>query len=280
MNTSIKSLLLVSLFFVRSVVFGQSSDSITFVEKDWQITPVERGVVWKKGHFHNLFESEQEINLVEIDLRTYRKKIRVAADAKELKPTSQFASENNAMVAINGGFFDVKNGGAVDYVKVKNQVVNRTREESSRANAILLISKKRVEILPDSAVDFEMHKAPDILLSGPLLVQDRVEVPLLNNPFNDNRHPRTALVITSDRKLIFIVVDGRNRMSEGMRLTELSKVLRWLGAEDAMNLDGGGSSTLYVKGATRNSVVNHPSDNKIFDHEGERAVANIVYLKE
>src|SRR3546814_5125444 len=70
-----------------------------------------------------------------------------------------------------------------------------------------------------------------------------------------------------------MVVDGRNRMAEGMNLHELARVLRWLGAKEAMNLDGGGSSTLYVKGATENNVVNHPSDNKRFDHEGLREVA-------
>jgi exopolysaccharide biosynthesis protein len=46
-----------------------------------------------------------------------------------------------------------------------------------------------------------------------------------------------------------------------------------------MNLDGGGSSTLYIRNATDNGVVNYPSDNKKFDHEGQRSVANIIYLK-
>lgn len=64
-----------------------------------------------------------------------------------------------------------------------------------------------------------------------------------------------------------------------MNLHELSNILRWLGAKEAMNLDGGGSSTLYIKGATENGVVNYPSDNKLFDHEGERAVANIIYVR-
>jgi exopolysaccharide biosynthesis protein len=59
----------------------------------------------------------------------------------------------------------------------------------------------------------------------------------------------------------------------------LSKVFKWLGAKNAMNLDGGGSSTLYIRNATDNGVVNYPSDNKKFDHEGQRSVANIIYLK-
>jgi exopolysaccharide biosynthesis protein len=46
-----------------------------------------------------------------------------------------------------------------------------------------------------------------------------------------------------------------------------------------MNLDGGGSTTMYIKKQSDNGVVNYPSDNKQFDHYGERKVANIIYIK-
>ena len=104
-------------------------------------------------------------------------------------------------------------------------------------------------------------------------------VQLDNNPFNSNRHPRTAIGITNRNTLIMIVVDGRNSHAHGMNLQELSKIMKWLNVREGMNLDGGGSSTMYIQGATQNNIVNHPSDNKKFDHHGERAVANILYLK-
>jgi exopolysaccharide biosynthesis protein len=217
--------------------------------------------------------------LVEIDVRKYRKKIRIAADPAQLKKTAQFAEENQAVVAINGGFFDMKNGGSIDYVKVGGKTINTTQKETDRADAVLMLSKKSIGIQPHSAIDYQSSDFPDILLSGPLLVQDGRDIALANNPFNDNRHPRSAVALTADKKLILIVVDGRNSLAQGMRLDELAKILRWLGAQDAMNLDGGGSSTLFVKGSTKNNIVNHPSDNKTFDHEGERSVANIIYLK-
>jgi exopolysaccharide biosynthesis protein len=50
--------------------------------------------------------------------------------------------------------------------------------------------------------------------------------------------------------------------------------MRYLGVKDALNLDGGGSTTLYVKDASENGIVNHPSDNKKFDRQGERFVVN------
>jgi len=273
--------LFLSVFlFFQTAAWGQSLDSIAVVQKGWTATPIKKGVVWKQGHFDNLFDSQQEINFVEIDLRKYRKRVFMAADSVQLKTTAQFAEENDALVAINGGFFDMKNGGAWDYIKVANQVINRTKNATDRANAILLIDGKGVEIHPASAIDYENHKAPNVLLSGPLLIQQRNAVELDANAFNANRHPRSAIAVTTDRKLLLMVVDGRNRMAEGMNLHELAQVLRWLGAKEAMNLDGGGSSTLYVKGTTENNVVNYPSDNKRFDHEGLREVANIIYLKD
>lgn len=274
------ALFLGAFLFFQTAAWGQSLDSVAVVQKEWTVTPIKKGIVWKQGHFDNLFESQQEINFVEIDLRKHRKRILMAADSVQLKTAAQFAGENDALVAINGGFFDMENGGAWDYIKVANRVVNRTKKATDRANAVLLISRKRVEIHPAAAIDYENHKAPNVLLSGPLLIHQQREAELGANAFNANRHPRSAIAVTSDKKLLLMVVDGRNRMAEGMNLRELARVLRWLGAKDAMNLDGGGSSTLYVKGATENNVVNYPSDNKRFDHEGLREVANIIYLKD
>lgn len=258
--------------------FAQSSDSIAFVTKTWSIQSVEKGIVWKHAHFDTLFGSQQDINLIEIDLRKHRRKIHVAADSVQLDSTSRIAAAHHAVVAINGGFFDMKNGGSIDYVKVDNQVINHTRKQTDRADAILMITRKGAEIQDARVTEYLDSKAPDMLLSGPLLMQDGVNETLRTNAFNNNRHPRSAVATTARRKLIFMVVDGRNRQSAGMNLTELTSILRWLGAEDAMNVDGGGSSTLYVKGETETGVVNHPSDNKKFDHFGQRPVASIIYV--
>jgi len=67
-------------------------------------------------------------------------------------------------------------------------------------------------------------------------------------------HPRTAAARTVDGSLILMVVDGRQPSSRGVNLEELAALLRGVGALDAVNLDGGGSSTLVVNG----SLVNRP----------------------
>lgn len=88
--------------------------------------------------------------------------------------------------------------------------------------------------------------------------------------FATTRHPRTAVGWRRDGTLLLVVADGRqDGYSVGMSLPELTDLLRSLGAVDALNLDGGGSTTLVVRG----EVVNRPSD-----PQGERPVANALLL--
>ena len=61
-----------------------------------------------------------------------------------------------------------------------------------------------------------------------------------------------------------------------MSIPELAYLIKVLGGEDALNLDGGGSTTLWMRGAAAGGVLNYPCDNKLFDHAGERTVSNIV----
>ena len=90
-----------------------------------------------------------------------------------------------------------------------------------------------------------------------------------------DRHPRTAVGIGTEGDVVLVVVDGRNEKSAGVTLHELALIMKSLGCHDALNLDGGGSSTMYWK---NRGVMNYPSDNKKFDHAGERQVHNILLL--
>lgn len=89
--------------------------------------------------------------------------------------------------------------------------------------------------------------------------------------FTYTRHPRSAIGFNADTsRFFFVTVDGRQPgYSEGMTLPELAGFMRELGCEQALNLDGGGSTTMVVRG----KVVNRPSD-----AAGERAVANALLL--
>ena len=87
--------------------------------------------------------------------------------------------------------------------------------------------------------------------------------------FVETRHPRTAVAKLKDGKFLMITVDGRSESSGGIGLPDLAALLLELGATDAMNLDGGGSTTMYLDG----KVVNHPSDK-----EGERKVSDAIIV--
>ena len=115
------------------------------------------------------------------------------------------------------------------------------------------------------------------MTAGPMLLWDGEEVPQRDDrTFVTHRHNRTALGLKPDGSILLFVADGRFKdQAEGLTLPELEHVMRWMGCINAINLDGGGSSTMYIKG---NGVVNYPSDNKKHDHEGERPVSNAILI--
>jgi hypothetical protein len=118
----------------------------------------------------------------------------------------------------------------------------------------------------DTHADEVVGGFPELLRAGRAMLGEQNVVA----SFGASRHPRTALGWTPDGRLLLVVVDGRQpEYSAGMSLDELTWLFQRLGASDALNLDGGGSSAMVVDGA----VVNRPSD-----REGERAVGNALAL--
>jgi exopolysaccharide biosynthesis protein len=88
--------------------------------------------------------------------------------------------------------------------------------------------------------------------------------------FADARHPRTAIGVRADGRILLVTVDGRQpERSVGMTIAELTALLLELGAVDAVNMDGGGSTTMVV----RDRVVNGPSD-----LSGERPVGDALLV--
>lgn len=97
----------------------------------------------------------------------------------------------------------------------------------------------------------------DMLGGGPLLVDGGRDVVGACSGSICGPNPRTAVGVTADGRFLLVVADGRQPgYSVGMTMGELARLMLALGAQRALNLDGGGSSTMAVKGA----VVNHPSD--------------------
>ncbi len=250
-------------------------DKKIFKTAVWKKTTLVPGITWYQANIEGLFSSRQEINFVEIDLKKHRKRIALAALRNELHKTSVLANERNAVIAINGGFFNMKAGGAVDYLKVDKHIYFDSISKAGRADAFFAFDKNRTILTRDTNI---VNEFDNVIQAGPYLVANNKILPLANNAFNDNRHPRTAIGIKGN-KLVLLTVDGRNTKAQGMSLLELSQLFKLIGCSEAMNLDGGGSTTLYLNTPHRQGVVNYPSDNKNFDHDGERSVSNIIYIK-
>jgi exopolysaccharide biosynthesis protein len=116
-------------------------------------------------------------------------------------------------------------------------------------------------------------KVPYALGAGPMLVKDgnlfvTTKQEEVASDIAVGRAPRTALGLTNRGHLLLVVVDGRQVTSKGLTLLELASFMQELGAVQAMNLDGGGSSELVIEGA----VINKPSDGQ------ERRVGDALIL--
>jgi len=276
-----RGLFIFMLSLTGLMTFAQDSDSVRFAKATWQKERLGRGVKLVKHQFQNkeLFASNQFI--VYAAIKGKKGGFNIAADKKLLKPVSVFAREAGADVAINGNFFNTKEGGSVDYVKVNGGVINENLTGSSgklsaHQKAAVAIRNGKLTIVEGGAAANwpEQLTSTSVLANGPLLMQNAVDVATDRSPFSQNRHPRTAVGITRNGTVILLVADGRSANAAGLSLEELRKIMRWLNCIAVINFDGGGSSTLWTR---KKGVVNHPSDNKKWDHEGERAVANILF---
>lgn len=117
-------------------------------------------------------------------------------------------------------------------------------------------------------IELDIKVSPNIdnikaaLGGGAILVKDGV-IPSKFSHVIYGVQPRTAIGFTKDKKtLIMVAVDGRQTISRGLTMQEMAKLMKDLGAYNALNLDGGGSTTMVVRPlAEKNTkVINHLSE--------------------
>lgn len=262
---------------------GTFADSLRIINRPAAIQ-LGRGLDWQTVRVDSLFGSPQNINILRLRPRNWRLAFASAGDS--LWTTSRLGRQHKATAALNGTFFSFK-GGSVDHIKIDGRVFDTTRYtpskklEEHRQAAIVLTKRGKAAIVfggPDNPRWASERPEPNVMVTGPLLLQQGKRAPLQPNAFNDNRHPRTCLCITYDRRVLLITADGRHKNAAGFSLPELTTVLNWLGCRDAINLDGGGSTTLWLSGQPDNGVVNYPSDSKQWTHTGERPVSNVILV--
>lgn len=212
-------------------------------------------------HLHRTI-SEPPVSIHAVIADTRQPGVRVIAtpQAERWGTVADFARAHDAAVAVNGGFWSVwqrpsgvtAGGGAMwsgaapdfefGHFGIRDDgraVVNGPGEGESEA---------ALERLTDAVSGRPM------LVVGGELAQEALDI----FPGSNQRQPRTAVGVSRDgRTVIFVVADGRQSHSRGLTLYQLARLLVELGAHRAINLDGGGSSTMYI--AREGGVVTSPS---------------------
>lgn len=276
-RTMRKAWLIVCVVLSQTAVFGQLPG---FEKVEWKTETVAKGITWKHAHTTALLNVGQNINVLEIDTR--KRSVTLVYDKDKNRITSEMSRGAKALASVNGGFFDMKNGGSESYIKVDGTVPDKDTlkwlSHSRYSGALIITTKGQIVIEKKGSYKgyTANRKYDDVLITGHLLMDDGAKVPLKDEPFVTKRHPRTCLGMISKNKMILVTVDGRFEQADGMNLNELTDLMISLGCKEAINLDGGGSTTMWL---ADQGVVNMPSDNKKFDHEGERPVANIVAIR-
>lgn len=188
--------------------------------------------------------------------------------------TSVTAADNNAILAVNGDYYGANSSGYV----IRNGVVYRdTVRENSNNGDLAIYKDGSFKIIYEDQITAEQlvnDGVVNLLAFGPALVENGEITVDTNTEVGQAMasNPRTAIGIIDENHYIIVVSDGRTSESKGLSLYQLAEIMKSHGVKTAYNLDGGGSSTLYLNG----QVVNKPTTggNKI----SERAVSDIVYI--
>jgi len=250
----------------------------------------------------------EQIHLAVIDLSDHHATVHVARGGADpdgdgpatttLMGATKVAAREGFDLAVNGDYFVLVKSKLKDAEGVAAQQVFKAAApatvlgpamtdgklwvKSKEARPTLVVKKDgtvTIETLKGAAKNAEQEIAGNVMLveHGKPLYQDEPDADFVHQKnTNRQRHPRTVVGVSRDgEKLYILVVDGRSEISRGMNWKELAKTIADAGAYDALNLDGGGSSTFVLRDPATNElqILNHPSDKK------ERSVANVLGVK-
>lgn len=208
-------------------------------------------------HLRRTTGTPWRVYALEIDLCHDGITPRATKSGERQRTVSSFADVADVDVAINGDFFSYEDystsglavGGGAPW----------TDTADTGDSGFVAFGRGRAEVwAPNEALADPASWMREVVSGKRPLVKNGGVYPANEGDLCTSRHPRTAAGLSADgRTLILAVVDGRSTASVGMTCTELGALMKELGTHDASNLDGGGSSTMWIAG---DGVVNDPSD--------------------
>lgn len=275
----------VLLLMVSVASFAQSSNAEAFHSARRQKLKVKKA----EGYTivaADIFNSKQTISVIKYSPKSFTTEILLP---DEVGIVSEAAEEKRAHIAINACYWAVKTGVPTTFIKVDGNILSHSHTAGlPRVNGLMFFYDHGIEVvsteeMPDyPSLAEKVDKCKNVFACGPILIDDGKRVsydhitsstlPSLKRkiPFFIRRHPRTAVGCDANGDIYLVVVDGRAKdCAAGVTIAELTDICEWLGLVEAMNLDGGSSSTMWT---SKHGVVNYPCGNRKFDHEGERKV--------
>ena len=182
--------------------------------------------------------------------------------------SAAIANGKNAIAAVNADFFDMGGTNVMRGLCIKDGVfISGTGD---RPWFGITLEGEPVMGIASEYTPYKDKLAHAVGASHVILRNGATDNLSNGTEFSDTRHPRTAVGVTDDGSIVLIVVDGRQpEISNGASLADLAYIMSTFGCTDAVNLDGGGSSTLILKNEKGELVTeNSPSAGAL------RAVAN------
>lgn len=198
-----------------------------------------------------------------------------------------WCADNDCPDAIIGGFFVRPGGLPLGELWVGGERRDSVDFEQPWAKRRACVSLERGRLRVALRCELPARPAGDLLQAGPLLVVDGRPVVLdgrdpegfssgsgqFDSDITVGRYPRAALGVTSER-LVALVCDGRSEEDAGLTLEELARLMAGLGSLRAINLDGGGSTSLVLDGR----LVNRPREEHGIELVAGRPVSSALAL--
>jgi hypothetical protein len=261
---------------------GPFSVSFEFLpDNEWAVIPLREGLNWERLRMVNGDYGDQTINLLRLDLTAgFDLQPHSHQGCRTVSSTRQ---QNGFFAGVNGGFF----GGSCvtkDLLKADGVLYGTNQLNGFEQRSIGWSVLENLEfdwISPNldwPGVDNAVGGYPSLVTSGTAFAEVYPGEQVYSATDWSN-NPRTAVGKTADNELIMLTVDGRTSAGDGLTTPDLAHLMLELGAFDAFNLDGGGSTTMVIENCWINDVVNFPSDNSTADHDGERAVGSGLYVR-
>ncbi len=197
--------------------------------------------------------NHQIIHIVTINQHVYRAKLARANNGKGRETVPSIAKRNNASIAINAGFFNISGDEKQDGAPSGTLVINGAIYKIKNYKQALVVIQSGKLAITEANPKKLIARNRSIVSGIPLLINHgaiAAKIAEQTSSFYLKRHARTALGVRANDEVVVVVVE-----QDGLTMSELATLMKSLACEYAINLDGGGSSTLYLNGRTINSTI-------------------------